>query len=173
MPARRTDPPGGTGFTFTTDLPDGPFALDHGQLQTFDAVAPGTYTVTETDLPTTPGSPVLTDVVCVETGTQDSFGTLATRTATINLESGETVTCTFTNAPLDIDGDGVFNTLEDGAPNGGDGNGDGPPMTFPSGFFGFVTGLTGSRATVTLTLPDDVLTVTLTDGDLGGRRPGG
>jgi hypothetical protein len=126
---KATDPAGGTGFTFATDVPGGPspFTLDHGQSRTFDDVLAGTYTVTETDPGALSGSPVLTDVVCMETGIQDSFESLATRTATIKLEGGETVTCTFTNALLDIDGDGVFNAVEDGAPNGGDGNDDGTP----------------------------------------------
>jgi hypothetical protein len=38
-----------------------------------------------------------------------------------------TTTATPTNTPLDNDGDGVPGTTEDGAPNGGDGNGDGIP----------------------------------------------
>ncbi len=126
---KMTDPAGGRSFTFTTDIPGGPglFNLDDGHSRTFDDVLAGVYTVTETDLATTPGVPVLTDVVCVETGTRNSFGSLAARAATINLQGGETVTCAFTNTLLDIDGDGVLDDVEDRAPNGGDGDDDGTP----------------------------------------------
>ena len=61
--------------------------------ETFENVVPGAYTVTEDD-----PSPTfdLTDLTCVDTGTP-STGDLDTRTAAINLDPGETVTCTFTN----------------------------------------------------------------------------
>ena len=59
----------------------------------FNGVAPGTYTVS--------ASPVagfaLTAVACADTGTVASSGQVATRTATIGLEPGEDITCTFTH----------------------------------------------------------------------------
>ena len=125
-----TDPAGGTGFQFTNNIPGGPtpFNLNDGQSQPFNNVAPGSYTVTETDPTVTPGGYTLTNLGCVETGTNDSFGTVGTRTATVNLEAGETVTCTFTNE-ADTDGDGVpdatDNCPNDANPNQEDSDHDG------------------------------------------------
>jgi uncharacterized repeat protein (TIGR01451 family) len=103
-----TEPAGGTGFQFTNDIPGAPtpFDLNHGQKQTFNDVLWGSYTVTETNPTVIPGGYTLTNLDCVESGANDSFGTVGTRTATIHLEAGETVTCTFTNG-VDTDGDGV------------------------------------------------------------------
>lgn len=60
----------------------------------FDSVAPGAYTVTET----TP-APLydLTNLSCVEDGTNDSTVSLGQGKATINVQPGELVTCTYTN----------------------------------------------------------------------------
>jgi hypothetical protein len=63
-------------------------------MQTFTDLTPGSYTVTEI-LPV--AGFMLTDLVCVETGGQNSTTTLETGVAAINLEAGETVTCTYTN----------------------------------------------------------------------------
>ncbi len=128
-----TDPAGGTGFQFTNDVPGGPtpFNLNHGGSRTFNDVDAGAYTVTETD--PTPGGYVLTNLDCVESGTNNSFGTLGTRAATINLEAGETVTCTFTNE-ADTDSDGA----PDGLEGAGDRDGDGIPDYLdydPTGYF--------------------------------------
>jgi hypothetical protein len=94
-----TDPTGGMGFQFTNNIPGAPtlFNLNDGQNRTFDNVAPGSYTVTETDPTVIPRGYTLTNLNCVESGTHNSFGTVGTRAATINLEADETVTCTFTN----------------------------------------------------------------------------
>ena len=125
-----TDPAGGTGFQFTNDIPGGPtpFNLDDGGSRTFNGVAVGSYTVTETDPTVTPGGYSLTNLACVETGTNNSVGAVGTRTATINLEAGETVTCTFTNE-ADTDGDGVLDATDncpnDANPNQEDADGDG------------------------------------------------
>ena len=83
----------------STDLGGGAFILDdngnEGDAQpssrTFTDLAPGTYTATE------PGEAGwdLTDITCVEDGDQDSSD--AGSTATVELNSGESVTCTFTN----------------------------------------------------------------------------
>jgi hypothetical protein len=98
---KQTDPAGGTGFQFTNDIPGGPttFNLDDGGSQTFDNLVAGIYTVTETDPGVTPGGYGLANLVCVD---GDAAGTASTtdvghRQATVNLEAGETVTCTFTN----------------------------------------------------------------------------
>jgi hypothetical protein len=107
---KQTDPAGGTGFQFTNDIPGGPttFNLDDGGSQTFDNLVAGIYTVTETDPGVTPGGYGLADLVCVDgdVGGTASTTDLGQRQATVNLEAGETVTCTFTNEP-DADGDGI------------------------------------------------------------------
>jgi len=94
-----TDPSGGTGFGFTNDIPSGPasFILDHDGSQTFTNIPSGTYTVTE-DNPNNLDY-YLTDLICMDS---DGLGTpstvnLGSLTATINLDPGETVTCTFYN----------------------------------------------------------------------------
>ncbi len=90
-----TDPAGGTGFGFDDDIAaPNSFNLDHGGTRAFDNLAPGPYTVTEDDL--TPAFD-LTGLNCVESGINNSVGNIGARTATINLEPSETVTCTFTN----------------------------------------------------------------------------
>jgi len=90
--AKSTSPAGGTGFTFTDNVPGGPgsFTLNDGATQTFSAIAPGTYTVTESAA----SGYALTDVVCTD---GDSAGNPFARTATVSLQAGETVTCTFHN----------------------------------------------------------------------------
>lgn len=89
---KSTTPAGGTGFTFTDDISGsaGSFTLHDGQVETFTTVPAGTYTVTEG---ASPGYS-LTDVVC---GDSDSTGNPFARNATIRLQGGETVTCTFRN----------------------------------------------------------------------------
>jgi hypothetical protein len=96
-----TDPAGGTGFGFTQNIDDtGPFSLDDGQSEIFLDVPAGTYTVTEDD-PTPEYD--LVDLVCVDDFDQkgynvvDSSTDLVNRKATINLDPGETVKCTYTN----------------------------------------------------------------------------
>lgn len=89
---KSTSPAGGTGFNFTGDIPGGPaaFVLNDGQTQTFSSVPAGSYNVTEV----LPAGYSLTDVAC---GDDDSVGNAFAGTATINLQGGETVTCTFRN----------------------------------------------------------------------------
>ena len=99
---KATVPVGGTGFGFTDDIPGGPatFSLDHSGSRTFTNVADGTYTVSEDD-PSGLGYS-LAALVCVDTdltGTPSTFD-IPSRTATINLDPGETVTCAFTNRQL-------------------------------------------------------------------------
>jgi CHRD domain/Prealbumin-like fold domain len=89
---KATTPAGGGGFNFTDDVPGsgGSFMLNDGGSRTFSAVAPGTYTITEA----LPGGYSLTNVSC---GDGDSTGNVVARTATVRLEAGETVSCTFEN----------------------------------------------------------------------------
>lgn len=89
---KQTTPAGGTGFSFTDNVPGstGSFTLADGATREFTNVAAGTYTVTEA----VPSGYALTDVVCTDT---DSIGNAFSRTATINLAGGELVTCTFRN----------------------------------------------------------------------------
>jgi predicted outer membrane repeat protein len=97
---KETVPGGGSGFVFSQDIDStGIFPLDDTGSKTFDDIAPGQYAVTEVDPTVAPGSYDLTALVCQDSDPQGvaSTGDLNTRTATINLDSGETVTCTFTN----------------------------------------------------------------------------
>ena len=93
---KETFPPGGAGFGFADDVPGGPaaFSLDDGQTQEFADVGSGVYAVTEDDPGTTPGGYALSGLDCDDAdSTADPF----TRTATIDLDGGEVVTCTFSN----------------------------------------------------------------------------
>lgn len=88
---KRSTPAGGTGFAFTDNIPGstGSFTLNDGATREFTNVAAGSYTVTEA----LPSGYTLTDVVC----TDGSVGNPFSRSATINLGAGQTVTCTFRN----------------------------------------------------------------------------
>jgi hypothetical protein len=80
-----TDPTGSTElFTFTTDYYAAPFQLSDGQSDNSGPLGPGTYAVTETVLP--PGW-TLTSSGCSDESPPSA----------IDLQAGETVTCTFTN----------------------------------------------------------------------------
>lgn len=96
---KETVPMGGDGFGFTEDITgeDGEFTLDDGDDEVFLNVAPGEYMVTEQDPVIDPGEFFLTDIVCDDMG---SSVDLITRTATIDLDEGEVITCTFTNTTL-------------------------------------------------------------------------
>ena len=85
---KQTSPDGGAGFTFTSTL--GAFALNDDGVQTFSNVAAGAYTITENASATHS----LAGVSCDDT---DSVGDPFARTATVNLQAGEVVTCTFNN----------------------------------------------------------------------------
>ena len=93
---KATDPAGGTGYTFSQNVDSsGEFSLDGGGAKTFNTLTAGVYTVVEADR----SDYDLQNIVCEDSntaGTPSSVDT-ATRTATINLDPGETVTCTFTN----------------------------------------------------------------------------
>ncbi|MDQ0895357.1 prealbumin-like fold domain-containing protein [Agromyces ramosus] len=87
-------------FDFTTTVPGGPFSITTtGDGKTgskdYTSVPAGIYTVTET----TPAPAYdLTGLSCTDDATGvASTGDMATGVATINLEPGELVTCTYTN----------------------------------------------------------------------------
>ncbi len=86
-----TDPAGGTGFEFTDDIAaPGAFTLGDNGNMTFTDLEAGTYAATET----VPDGWDLTAITCDDA---DSAGDLGTATATIHVDAGETVTCTFAN----------------------------------------------------------------------------
>jgi hypothetical protein len=87
---KATLPAGGTGFGFTETITNGAFSLNDGGVQVFNDVAAGAYTVTESAV----AGWSLTDLVCDDA---DSSGNVFARTASVNLQAGETVTCTFRN----------------------------------------------------------------------------
>ena len=99
-----TDPAGGTGFGYTDDInsPDstGSFGLDDTQTKIFEDVPMGTYEVIEDD--PTPLYDLVT-LVCTDDydgngyNVVDSSTDLVNRKATVKLDPGETVKCTYTN----------------------------------------------------------------------------
>ena len=96
---KKTAPGGGTGFAFSGNRTI--FNLDDGGSRSFDNVQPGVYRVIEAD-PSGSGYE-LSGLTCVDSDAtgQASVGDVASRTATINVDPGETVTCTFTNTEDD------------------------------------------------------------------------
>jgi hypothetical protein len=97
---KQTAPADGVGFGFKDDIEQpNSFTLDDGQTKTFLDVVPGQYTVTEDD----PGPGVfLSGLVCDDANSATpSTVDLGAREATINVEPGETVTCTYTNTAED------------------------------------------------------------------------
>ncbi len=93
---KETVPGGGANFAFDGSF--GPFTLDDGGSETAANLAAGSYTVTEAEH----ANYKLTGLTCVDSATgSPSTGDVATRTVTINVEPGETVTCTFTNTEDD------------------------------------------------------------------------
>lgn len=90
---KQTDPDGATDdFTFTGTAAG---TLSDGEQITVSNLVPGTYSSTETDPSPTWG---LTSIACDDgSSTTPSTFDVTTRTATFNLDAGETVKCTFTN----------------------------------------------------------------------------
>lgn len=87
---KETSPEGGEEFDFTSEIPDGDeFTLDDGESITFN-VPPGTYDVTEA----VKAGFIVSDIVCDDMG---STTNIVTRTATIDADAGDDITCTFTN----------------------------------------------------------------------------
>ncbi|HUR81840.1 MAG TPA: IPTL-CTERM sorting domain-containing protein [Thermoanaerobaculia bacterium] len=87
---KATSPGGGAGFNFTENITPGGFTLNDGGTRTFNTVSPGTYTISEAPM----SGWTVGDVSCDDA---NSAADEATATATINVEAGETVTCTFRN----------------------------------------------------------------------------
>jgi uncharacterized repeat protein (TIGR01451 family) len=92
---KETVPVGGINFGFTTNIPgtgNGNFLLDDGESKTILSIPAGTYLVTEGN--PAMGGFILSDIVCNDMGSSTD---VPTRTATIDLDPNETITCTFTN----------------------------------------------------------------------------
>jgi hypothetical protein len=116
-----------TAFLFSGDVVG---TIEDGQ-RLVQHVSPGSYTVTEVASVDSEGPAddpwQLVSIVCDDA---NSTGDLASATATFNVEAGEVVTCTFTNAleslcAVDTDGDGLLDCLDpdddnDGVPDVGD-----------------------------------------------------
>ncbi len=102
---KETLPPGGTGFSFSQNIDgSGTFMLDDGGSRTFTDVPAGRYQVQEADPAITPGGYTLSNLVCTDSDPNGdpSLVDLSSRTATVAVDPGETVICTFTNsAPTD------------------------------------------------------------------------
>ncbi|HVF79423.1 MAG TPA: hypothetical protein VNA28_14095, partial [Solirubrobacteraceae bacterium] len=82
----------------TPDTTPTAFQLAGGDMETVIKVQPGTYSLAEND-PSSKGYD-LTGLTCTETGAVSNVATttsLATRTATLRVDSGEEVTCMYTN----------------------------------------------------------------------------
>ena len=129
------DDPQDFGFSATGGLAPSSFSLDDdadptlSNQRVYTGLLPGTFTVTEGSDPT---GWQLTDIVCTGGGPNT---TDAGRTATIGLDPGENVTCTFTNTQ-----GGTVTVIKDAVPNS--------PQDF-----GFTT--TGGLSPSTFTLDDD------------------
>jgi hypothetical protein len=107
---KQTDPDGAPDmFTFTGDAAG---TISDGEWIEVEGLQPGIYTSQET-------LPEDWDLVAIECDDDNSSGDLETRTATFQLEAGETVVCTFHNyLPLDYgDAPDSYGTLlaSDGA----------------------------------------------------------
>ncbi|MGH2738242.1 MAG: InlB B-repeat-containing protein [Actinomycetota bacterium] len=91
---KEADPADGTSFVFETapNVSGGRFALADGQSRTFASLPTGTYSVTELRH----DDWKVEDIGCTGDGS-DTQGEQGGRTATIALDPGEAVTCTFFN----------------------------------------------------------------------------
>ena len=104
---KETIPVGGVGFGFTTDIPGFPnFILNDGESEIIVNIPAGTYMVTEGNPAISPGGFVLSDIVCDDMGSSTD---VVTRTATIDLDPNETITCKFTNT-LSLEGLNILKT---------------------------------------------------------------
>ena len=118
--AKTTTPAGGTGFGFDSSDANFPaavvnsFTLNDTQTETIAGLpVPLDYDVIEDDPTVSPGSFALANIVCTgENGGTASTVDIPNRKATINLDDGETVTCTYTNAQL-----GTINIVKDTVPD--------------------------------------------------------
>jgi hypothetical protein len=109
---KQVEPHTADSFGFTSDLPgdDEGFDLGDDQVHTVTHVLPGGYSVTEDD-PTPAYDLVRLD--CDDGESENASTTsIGQRTASINVDPGETVHCTFTNRPR---GEAVIVKTEGGA----------------------------------------------------------
>ena len=74
------------------------FNLTDDGVKTFDEVTPQEAAYTVTEGAQSNSDYHLTAIQCVENRTENSDGSVVTRTASVKVEPGETVTCTFINA---------------------------------------------------------------------------
>jgi hypothetical protein len=131
------------GFTTTGGLTPTNFALDDDEdptlsnFRTFNNLVFGNYTVTEA-----PVSGFSLSIICLDPDNGSTVN-LATRTATIDLDPGENIACTYTNTQT-----GTITIIEDTTPNG------------PQNFSYVTTGLTP----INFALDDD------TDATLSNTR---
>lgn len=94
-------PDGATAFSYTSSITGNPsFQLtDNGtasNTRTMPGIKAGSYTVTESALP---AGWTLSNLSCVDSvSTGGTASTVSGSTATINLDAGETVTCTYVNS---------------------------------------------------------------------------
>lgn len=93
----------GSRFAFTdTIIAPNSFTLGGGESKTYRGVLPGVYTVREDNPRLVQPGFILTTLRCDDQrSTSASTADLAARTATIRVDPGETVTCTFTNGQYD------------------------------------------------------------------------
>lgn len=121
---KATTPSSTDVFQFTHDIvgdtvPASPVNVTTGTPQNFLGVVPGSYTVTETD--PTPAYD-LNNISCTDGvgNVVDTTFDIGTRTATVNVDPGETVSCTFLNVARgnltvvkDLSADGPASTVFD------------------------------------------------------------
>lgn len=144
---KQTEPPGGEGFTVTYDFDgSGSFTIYDGWTETIPNVPPGTYTITET----VPANWDLTDFQCETDDPEDTSG-LNGNVATIDLDAGETITCTFTNSEW---GTIALHKVTDPP--------DGVTFSFASNIFGAWSFTLDHCTTLSFTVPAATYTVTET-----------
>jgi hypothetical protein len=142
---KQTEPPGGEDFCFEHNLGGPTVCLDDGQTQSFPVLV-GTYTVTET----VPSGWELTGLTCDDPDSGSSTNPFS-GTATIDLDAGETITCTFTNSEW---GTIALHKVTD-PPNGA-------TFSFTSNIFGAWSFTLDHCTTLSFTIPAATYTVTET-----------
>ena len=100
----------------------------------------GTYTIVESEQ----AGWTLTDISCTESATQDTTWDVPSRTLTLRVQTGETITCEFTNAA-----DATLNVIKQTLP-------DGDPASFT--FTGTVAGTISDGGNLSVSGPTGVFT---------------
>jgi len=147
---KETVPSDGMDFDFTSDIPDeDEFTLDDGDDIEVN-VPPDMYEVVEA----TKSGYVLSDIVCDDMG---SVTDVDTRTAMVDADADETVTCTFTNTQI-VEG---INLIKTGSPD--------PVVAGDELTYQIIVDHQGdieaTNVVVTDTLPPDVTLVSVSDDD--------